>query len=59
MPDEAAIVFDKTRPKLAVGTHLKGSTKFLEEKMRSLYSGRFIAGEDMMTFEIGSEVTRI
>lgn len=54
--DQAAEVFRRTRPKVAVFSHAEG-TAALAEQVRRSYSGRVEAGEDLMVIEIGAEVT--
>ncbi len=54
--DQAAEVFHRTRPKLAVFSHAEGAPALAEQVRRS-YTGRVEAGEDLMVIEIGAEVT--
>jgi ribonuclease Z len=54
--DQAAEVFRRAGPKLAVFSHAEGMPALVEEVNRS-YSGRVEAGEDLMVIEIGDEVT--
>lgn len=59
-PEQAAMVFNEVRPKLAVFSHivLRGATA--EEVMRTTrltYAGRLEMGEDLMRFRVGKEVT--
>lgn len=65
-PREAGMVFSKTKPKMAVYTHivLLSSEKFPEPTLddvvnetRQTYSGPLTMGEDLMSFEIGDTVT--
>jgi ribonuclease Z len=65
-PQEAGRVFAKTRPKLAAFTHLvmlasqtmaAPSVRELIVATRETYTGPLQVGEDLMTFEIGDEVT--
>jgi ribonuclease Z len=67
-PDEAAIVFYRTQPKLAVYTHFtqQGSPTIpaptVEEiiaETRKTYSGPLQAGEDLMSFDITDTGVRI
>ena len=63
-PREAGIVFNRARPKLAVYTHiiLAGTPEnplTIDEMIaetRETYSGPLVAGEDLMSFQIGDEV---
>lgn len=65
-PQEAGRVFAKTRPKLAVFTHLvmlasdsvtAPSVDDLIAATRETYDGPIVVGEDLMSFEIGKTVT--
>lgn len=65
-PQEAGRVFAKTRPKLAVFTHLvmlasdsvtAPSVDDLIAATRETYAGPLVVGEDLMSFEIGDTVT--
>jgi ribonuclease Z len=53
---QAAEVFRRAGPKLAVFSHAEGMPALVEEVTRS-YSGRVEAGEDLMVIEIGDDVT--
>jgi ribonuclease Z len=58
--DEAGRVFSQVSPKLAVYAHMvMGDMSILElvEKTRTTYSGPLVVGEDLMTFDIGSDVS--
>lgn len=64
-PEEAGIVFDRIDPRLALYTHfvlLSGpdvpevSIEELLQRTRTHYSGRLLAGEDLMRVEIGDTV---
>ena len=55
-PEQAAEVFSRVRPRLAVFSHARGANAFLP-RVRAGYAGRVEAGEDMMTIDIGEEVT--
>jgi ribonuclease Z len=65
-PREAGLVFRQTRPKLAVYTHIVmlGSEKVLASEIdeivnetRQTYDGPLQVGEDLMSFEIGENIT--
>jgi ribonuclease Z len=65
-PREAGLVFARTKPKLAVYTHLvmlasesiaAPSIQDLVAQTRETYAGPLEAGEDLMSFEIGDTVT--
>ncbi|WP_103105835.1 MBL fold metallo-hydrolase [Brevibacillus reuszeri] len=62
-PEQAGKVFQLTRPKLAVYTHivLLGDLSEPEANLlyrtQSVYDGNVIVGNDLMTFEIGKNVT--
>lgn len=64
-PEEAGIVFDRADPRLAVYTHYvllsapnspEVSIEEILERTRTNYSGRLVAGEDLMRMEIGDTV---
>ena len=64
-PREAGMVFDRTRPKLAVYTHIvrlsnpENPEPTIDEiiaETRQTYSGPLVVGEDLMSFEIGDRV---
>lgn len=54
--DQAADVFRRAGPKLAVFSHAEGAPAVAEHVRRS-YTGRVEVGEDLMVIEIGDEVT--
>lgn len=54
--DQAADVFRRVEPKLAVFSHAEGGAALVDQVRRS-YTGRVEAGEDLMVIEIGDEVT--
>ncbi len=65
-PREAGMVFTQTKPKLAAYTHLvflssdriaAASVDDLIAQTRETYGGPLVAGEDLMQFEIGEDVT--
>ncbi len=57
--EDAAKVFDRAKPEVAVAYHLGVESKKLAKKMKRLYSGKFYAGEDMMTFDLGAKVKMV
>jgi ribonuclease Z len=54
-PEQAADIFQRIRPRLAVFSHIQPVSSILE-RTRRLYSGRVEEGEDLMVIDIGSEV---
>jgi len=54
-PEQAADIFQRVRPRLAVFSHIQPVTAILE-RTRRLYSGRVEEGEDLMVIDIGAEV---
>ncbi len=54
--EDAAKVFDRVKPEVAVAYHLGIDSKKLAKRIKTLYSGKFYAGEDMMTFDIATRV---
>jgi ribonuclease Z len=59
-PEEAGEIFDKTRPKLAVFSHIVQPTATAEDLLpatRRNYAGRVEVGEDLMVIEVGEEIT--
>jgi ribonuclease Z len=54
-PEQAAIIFGKVSPRLAVFSHSPGTAAIVEQTRRS-YSGRVEMGEDLMVIDIGAEV---
>ena len=64
-PEQAGTVFNRVKPKLAVYSHIVRppapgvpvvTISELLEKTRTNYDGPLVAGEDLMSFEIGDEV---
>ena len=56
-PEEAASVFNRIKPKLAVYSHIvPGDTTSLIPLTRKSYSGPLAVGEDLMSIEIGETV---
>ncbi|HWI15330.1 MAG TPA: MBL fold metallo-hydrolase [Burkholderiales bacterium] len=59
-PEEAAEIFSRTKPRLAVYSHLVQPTATADDVLpqtRARYSGRVELGEDLMVIEIGENVT--
>ena len=59
-PEDAGAVFARTRPKLAVYTHLllfgDATDDDLIPATRGAYDGPLLVGEDLMRFDVGEEV---
>ncbi|HEY1147551.1 MAG TPA: MBL fold metallo-hydrolase [Pseudoduganella sp.] len=59
-PEDAGRVFSKAAPRMAVYSHIVlfgVSESELERRTRSTYAGPLTVGEDLMTFDVGQEVT--
>jgi ribonuclease Z len=54
-PEEAARIFSRVSPRLAVFSHSPGTAAIVEQTKRS-YSGRVEMGTDLMVIDIGDEV---
>ena len=54
-PEQAASIFSKVSPRLAVFSHSPGTTAIVEQTRRS-YAGRVEMGDDLMVIDIGPEV---
>jgi ribonuclease Z len=54
-PEQAADIFRRVSPKLAVFSHADGGAAVVERTRRT-YPGRVEFGEDLMVIEIGDEV---
>lgn len=54
-PEQAAVIFSKVAPKLAVYSHAQGGEALVAATHRT-YDGRVEMGEDLMVIEIGSDV---
>jgi ribonuclease Z len=54
-PEQAADIFRRVAPRLAVFSHAEGGPTVLERARRS-YSGRVEIGEDLMVIEVGEDV---
>jgi ribonuclease Z len=61
IPEDAGIVFSRTKPKLAAYTHIllfgEATPDDLIPATRATYDGPVVVGEDLMQFDIGAEVT--
>jgi ribonuclease Z len=59
-PEQAGVVFNRARPKLAVYSHLAliggGTPPQVVAETRRTYAGPLMVGEDLMTFEIGDGI---
>jgi len=60
-PQQAAKIFNETKPKLAVYSHIANpygrNEQELIKQTKANYSGQVILGEDLMTFSIGNTVS--
>jgi len=60
-PEQAAKVFNEVKPKLAAYSHIVKiygrNEQELLRRTKTNYSGRFVIGEDLMSFSIGDTVT--
>jgi ribonuclease Z len=54
-PEQAAGIFSRVSPRLAVFSHSPGTAAIVDQTKRS-YSGRVEMGEDLMIIDIGDEV---
>jgi ribonuclease Z len=54
-PQQAATIFSRVSPRLAVFSHSPGTAAIIEQTRRS-YAGRVEMGEDLMVIDIGTEV---
>lgn len=54
-PQQAAAVFSRVLPRLAVFSHSPGTAAIVEQTKRD-YSGRVEMGEDLMVIDVGDEV---
>jgi ribonuclease Z len=54
-PEQAADIFNRVAPRLAVFSHSPGTAAIAEQTRRS-YPGRVEMGEDLMVIDIGAEV---
>ncbi len=60
-PEQAGEIFKRVKPKLAVYTHLAvlipESEAHIKERTEKIYDGKVVVGEDLMSFEVGDEIT--
>ena len=60
IPEDAGVVFTRTKPKLAVYTHIllfgEATSDDLIPATRPSYDGPLMVGEDLMQFDIGEDV---
>jgi ribonuclease Z len=54
-PEQAAEIFQRVSPRLAVFSHAQGGASVVERTRRT-YSGRVEFGEDLMVIDVGDEV---
>jgi ribonuclease Z len=54
-PEQAASIFSKVSPRLAVFSHSPGTAAIVEQT-RSIYAGRVEMGEDLMVVDIGADL---
>ena len=54
-PEQAAGIFSRVSPRLALFSHSPGTAAIVEQTRRH-YSGRVEMGEDLMVIDIGAEV---
>jgi len=54
-PEQAARIFSRISPRLAVFSHSPGTAAIVEQTRRS-YAGRVEMGEDLMVIDVGAEV---
>ena len=59
-PEQAGMVFNKVKPKLAVYTHLAltlpENKANIEKRTKKIYKGKVIVGKDLMSFEVGDVI---
>jgi ribonuclease Z len=55
-PEQAGVVFQRVRPRLAVYSHAPNTEQFIA-RTRTTYSGPLQGAEDLLTIVIGDEVT--
>jgi ribonuclease Z len=55
-PEQAADVFRRVGPRLAVFSHIAPLSSAIVERTRRTYSGRVEQGEDLMVIDVGEEV---
>jgi ribonuclease Z len=54
--EQAGVVFSRVKPRLAVYSHVSGTSESLVAGTRKTYSGPLEGGEDLMTIEIGEKI---
>jgi ribonuclease Z len=54
-PEQAAVIFSKVSPRLAVFSHSPGTAAIVDQTRR-FYAGRVEMGDDLMVLDIGGEV---
>jgi ribonuclease Z len=54
--DQAGQIFTRVKPRLAVYSHVSGTSESLVAGTRKTYSGPLVGGEDLMTIEIGDKI---
>lgn len=54
-PEQAATIFNRVMPRLAVFSHSTGASTIVEQVKRS-YAGRVEMGEDLMVIDIGARI---
>jgi ribonuclease Z len=63
-PEQASMIFSKTKPRLAVFSHIvkkelpgeAGDAAIIERTRKAGYDGPLVMGQDRMTIDVGSEV---
>jgi ribonuclease Z len=66
-PEQAAAIFLKTKPRLAVFSHIvkkelpgdAGDNVIMERTRKAGYAGPLVMGQDRMTIEVGDQVTAV
>jgi ribonuclease Z len=66
-PEQAAAIFLKTKPRLAVFSHIvkkelpgdAGDNVIIERTRKAGYAGPLVMGQDRMTIEVGDQVTAV
>jgi ribonuclease Z len=66
-PEQAAAIFLKTKPRLAVYSHIvkkelpgdAGDSVIMERTRKAGYAGPLVMGQDRMTIEVGDQVTAV
>ena len=59
-PEQAGMVFNKVKPKLAVYTHLAltlpENKANIKPRTKKIYKGKVVVGKDLMSFEVGDVI---